>query len=169
MSLHGIGESFFEMYFRRLLEKHGVNYIPPNVIRGVDYLLTAGELVFLELEDTVDEIYSAAAHMELAYRIASLYNGYVVIAVPVPENLSSIRSPLAYFLRISRKYHVRRELWLVLHDGRIIKIYESKNRPSSVLSEISVTVPVRTVDGLMTVAESRRLVDRLREVLSSLR
>lgn len=63
MSLHGIGEPFLDMIFRRLLETRKINYIPPNIIKGIDYLITDGTFIFIELEDTVEELYNATVQM----------------------------------------------------------------------------------------------------------
>ena len=167
MHLHDVGEPFVEMVFRRLLNKFSINFLPPGSLRGVDYLLTDGDFIFVELEDTVFEIYNAAIQMRRIYGIAEIYNGYVAVAFPTPSVLSSIRSPLAYFFKITRSYRIRRELWLLLND-KIIKIYEASTRPSRVLSEISISIPVETEAGLITPLASRNLVARLRDVMKKL-
>ncbi len=167
MSLHSLGEPFVDMFFRRILDKFKVHYLPPNTLKGVDYLLTSGEFIFVELEDTIIEIYSAAIQMERIYGVAQLYGAYVTIAAPLPPNLSSIRAPLTYFFRITSMYDVKRELWL-LWDEHIIKIHEKKVTPSPVLSQISICTPIETKDGLLDPELTRKLVDAIRNIVENL-
>jgi len=164
MSLYDLGEPFVDMFFRKILDKFKVHYLPPNTLRGVDYLLTDGEFIFMELEDTVVEIYNAAAHMKRIYGIAQLYRAYGIIAIRLLSNLSSIRAPLAYFFQITNKYNVKRELWL-LWNKHIIKIYEKETVPSPILSQISICVPIETKDGLLDPKLTRKLIDTLKDIV----
>jgi len=165
MSLHGVGESFVEMFFRKILDRFGIHYLPPNTLKGVDYLLTNGKFMFVELEDTVAEVYIAATQMQRIFGIAQLYNAYAIIAVPLPRNLSSIRGPLAYFFRITKDYDIKRELWL-LSDERIFKIHEENVEPSPILSQISTCIPVKTENRVLNPKLTRELIRTLRKVIS---
>jgi len=54
MMSEGFGEIHFDVFFRRILEKEKISYLPPGTLKGIDYVL-AQKMVFVELEDTLRE------------------------------------------------------------------------------------------------------------------
>ena len=162
MSFERVGEEIFDILFRRILEYNHINYIPN--FRGIDYLLSR-ELIFVELEDTVHEIYNATYQMlRNIIPIAQLYYAPIVIAIPRPELPELLLSPLAYFFRKTSGFNVRRELWIVLSERKLIKIIESKVTPSEILNSISRIIEIKLdKQGKLTEKSAKRLINELRK------
>ena len=128
------------------------------------YLITDGTFIFIELEDTVEELYNATVQMQRIFSIAELYEGYVVIAVPIPKVLSSLRAPIAYYFKMTSQYKLRREVWLIA-DHSVIKIHEYNSPPSRILEEISMTLPVKTKNRLLNPELTRKMINNLEVLL----
>jgi len=104
----GVGEPIIEIRFRRLLERYNVSYIPPGILKGVDFLLSK-EFVFVELEDTVKEIYNAINQLLIfAVPVADLFHGVVAIAVPLIDKAEKLIPPLRRFYYRTKDFSIKR-------------------------------------------------------------
>jgi len=119
------------------------------------------------LEDTVSEVYHAINQLiEKAAGIASIYRGFIVIAIPMLEEPERIISPLQRFFYKTRKFNVRREFWL-FEENRIIKIIASGAKPSPFLEEISEVIEVRVkANGEIPIDEKIALINKLNAIIS---
>ena len=119
-SFEGLGESYFDDWFRRLLVKEGINYLPPGTLKALDFVISR-EIIVLELEDTVLEVYNAIRQVESLMPIIRGFNLGVSIAIPFPERIEPLLVPIAKYFNNFREYP-RKEFWLLTVD-QIIRIY----------------------------------------------
>ena len=163
----GIGEPYFDMIFRRLLEEHGINYLPPGTVRSVDYVLSR-DMIFVELEDTTDEIYGAITQLlSSVIPVAELYNAYVVIAIPTPRDPASLMGPLQRFYIRTWERRIKRELWIISAVKKhIIKIIQYGVNPSPVLQEVSHVIEVFVKDnGVIPDQELIKVAHKIRKLI----
>ena len=165
----GVGEPIIEIRFRRLLERYNVSYIPPGILKGVDFLLSK-EFVFVELEDTVKEIYNAINQLLIfAVPVADLFHGVVAIAVPLIDKAEKLIPPLRRFYYRTKDFSIKRELWL-LHDYSIVKAVAKGESPSKIFSKISITIEIDIEkDGFMTREEEISFLAKYEEILKKIK
>jgi len=112
MSLEGIGEAHFLFIVQKLLE----NYIllPPGTVRFID-IIVAKNLVFIEIEDTIFELYNAIKQLIAVAKLSHAYNAAFLTITPIPKQLSDIPTILFYYFWMMHKElgSGERELWLL--------------------------------------------------------
>ena len=163
----GIGEPYIDKLFRELLMKHNVNYVPPGAVRHVDYIISE-EMIILELEDTLQEVYNAIAQIkDLIGSVSKAINCRIVIALPIPRFIELILSPLQRFFIVLSHLNLIGELWLLdFEKDRIIKILLEKINPSSILRNISAVIKVKTNDKYeISEEDAREFIRELRNKL----
>ena len=121
MSLEGISEPYFAEIVRRELFR-GYKLLYPGIVPKVD-MLVAERFLFVEIEDTIAEIYSGTKQLIQIALISKIFDGDFVLIAPYPAEIASINMPATYFFRETSKVRLRRkELWLVRFKEEIYVI-----------------------------------------------
>ena len=118
-SFEGLGEPYFDDWFRRILMRKGVKYLSPGTVRSLDYVISS-EMVVLELEDTVLEVYNAIRQILMVMPIVRDLDLGVAIAIPFSLRIESALVPLEKFFNELFDHH-RKEFWL-LSQNTVIRI-----------------------------------------------
>jgi len=112
MSLEGIGEAHFLVVVQKLFEDYIV--LPPGTVKSIDMII-AKKLVFVEIEDTVFELYNAIKQLVAIAKLSNVYNAAFLAIAPFPKQLTDFPTILSYYFWIMRKElgSGERELWLI--------------------------------------------------------
>jgi len=130
MSIEGIGEYHLYEIVRKMLNKS--SYLPPGTVLKIDFVI-APYFIFLEVEDTIAEIYSGTKQLLSIIEISRVYNASLILLSPFPRKLSSCFAPIIYFFRRCEERRIsRKEIWLLfaLSDSVIrIKLRKDEKIP----------------------------------------
>ncbi len=163
-SFEGLGEPYFDDWFRRVLIKENIKYLPPGTIRGLDYIIS-DEIIVLELEDTILEIYNAIRQILSIMPIIRNLELGVVIAIPAPSRIESMLVPLAKYFNELADYQ-RKEFWL-LSQNMIIRIlaetFMGFKLHFKTLSENIIRI--KLYDGFFTKETAEELEQKIRSVV----
>ena len=117
MSLEGIGEPHFQKFVIDNVFR-GYRILPPGTVLRID-LVVADEMVFVEIEDTIFEIYSGTKQLLRLATISRIYNVGLVLITPFPRDPLKSTLPIAYYFRKTSQAGLdMKELWLVYADSR---------------------------------------------------
>ena len=129
MSLEGISEPHFWAIIRRLLD--GYCILPPGTIRAVDAAISR-EIVFLEVEDTLFELYNAIKQLITIAKLSYIYDAGFLAIAPAPSQLLDAPVIISYyFWKIHEEIGSgQRELWLVSYkrDLRVPRMKLSSDK-----------------------------------------
>ena len=122
MSLEGIGEPYFTDITRKYILKKFIT-LPPNTVKKVD-LVVGSDLVLVEVEDTIREIYSGTKQLWTVAEISKAYNAGFLLVAPYPLNVDKSIMPIGYFFnKLTLEIPLcKKELWLVLSNYRVIRL-----------------------------------------------
>ena len=113
-SFDDLGEPYFDDWFRKILIREGIIYLPPGSVRNIDYVLS-NELIIVELEDTAFEIYNAINQIKRILSIIRSLNLGIAVAIPFPKRIEMFLVTGAKFFNEFRNYR-KKEIWLFYTD-----------------------------------------------------
>jgi len=95
-SFEGLGEPYFDDWFRRYPYEGGDKVFAAGTLRSLDYVISS-EMVVLELEDTVLEVYNAIRQILMVMPIVRDIGLGVAIVIPFPSRIEPLLVPLAKY------------------------------------------------------------------------
>ena len=94
MSFEMVGEGHFWVLVEEILKDYKV--LPPGTIKGIDGAV-AKFIVFIEVEDTVFELYNASKQFGKTAKIARIHDIPFIAITPIPKNVDEAALIVSYF------------------------------------------------------------------------
>ena len=94
MSFEMVGEGHFWILVEKIFKDYKI--LPPRTIRGIDGAV-AKYIAFIEVEDTVFELYNASKQVGKTVKIAKIHEVPFIAITPVPKNINEAALITSYF------------------------------------------------------------------------
>lgn len=158
MSLEGIGEPYFIEIVRTYVLRNLI-VLPPWAVHKVD-MVVGRDLVLVEVEDTVQEIYSGTKQLWAVAEISRALNAGFLLVVPYPRDVDRSIMPIGYFFtKLTTEIPLpRKELWLVLSSGYSVIRLKLKHD-----SALPIAPATRSVLVELELDEVKRINELLRD------